>query len=262
FVGFEHESGASIVIAELPGPYDEIVPGLTDEGFAGQGVTVTARTELTIGGLPGLLVEGTQSAAGARFGKVILVTGVAALTVMVNGNYPIDETAIGAAIREAALTISVDPERSTDPAAVLTFTVDPAPPLRFAGAFVNAGAYNTSGAFPSADIDEPFFIVAPSLGVAAPGDLEGFAVQRLQETATVRNVQIESTKEITIAGRPGIEIVATATRASRPGEVVVYQVLLGGDEDYVVMSGICAADRAEECLAAFAATAATFEPLP
>ncbi|HEX5590949.1 MAG TPA: hypothetical protein VFX65_11720, partial [Candidatus Limnocylindrales bacterium] len=47
FVGFEHESGASIVIAELPGPYDEIVPGLTDEGFAGQGVTVTARTELT-----------------------------------------------------------------------------------------------------------------------------------------------------------------------------------------------------------------------
>jgi hypothetical protein len=262
FDGFEHESGASIVVLELPGSYDEVIPGMTDEGFAGQGITVTSRSDVTIEGRPAVLVEGTQTTQGLEFGKVLLVAGEGELTIVLTGNYPIAEEALGAAIREAELSLSIDPERTIDPQASLTFSIVPEPPLRFAGAFVNAAIYNTSGTVPSADVDEPFFIVAPSLGGAVPGDLEAFALKRLVETATITDIQVETTKSITIAGRPGIEHVAKAVRASGSGEVVVYQVLLGGGDDYILMSGICDADRSVECLAMFAATAKTYEPRP
>jgi hypothetical protein len=67
---------------------------------------------------------------------------------------------------------------------------------------------------------------------------------------------------VTIAGRPGIVHIATAVRANRPGDVVIYQVMLGGDDNYVLMVGICDESGRAEFLDVFAATALTYQAKP
>jgi hypothetical protein len=111
FVGFEHQSGSSILINELPEAYAVLSAGMTDAALAGQGITVTARDEVTVDGRPSTLIEGTQETQGLKFGKVLLVTGTSSLTMILTGNYPIAETAIGEAIKASALSLSFDPAR-------------------------------------------------------------------------------------------------------------------------------------------------------
>jgi len=79
-------------------------------------------------------------------------------------------------------------------------------------------------------------------------------------TATLADVEVESSTPVTIAGLPGIALVATGRRADRDGQVVVYQVLLSGGSGYVRMSGICPAERRAECLDMFEQTTATYRP--
>lgn len=262
YPGFENTtSRAAILVTEMPGAYREVADGVTDEGLAAKGVTVTGRAAVTIDGRESLMIDGTgRNAEGERVGEILLYTGTDRLIAMVAGAFLEGDSATAEVLRAALLTVSLDPDRPTDPQAALRFTVTPEPPLRFAGVIGNSALYNTSGAIPSADINEPFLAVAPSPGWAADMDLATLARTRIQQTATIRDVSVESSSDVTIAGLSGIVLIATAARATREGTVVVYQVLLDDVDGYVLMTGICPVERRAECLNAFEKTAETYRP--
>jgi len=263
YPGFQHvASGSSIVITELPGPYDQVVAGFTQEAFAAQGVEVHGRTEVTLEGRPALLIEARQQAQGITFGKWILATGTDELTALLNSNYPESETTIGESLRAALLAASFDPARPSDPAAALSFTITPSPPLVFGGAFSNGAVYNTSGTIPSADPLEPTLAVAPSLGAAPVGDAEAFARQRLEQTPLIKDIAIEATSPVTVAGLDGVEIVAAAKHEVGNDALVVYQVLLVTEEGYVLLSGQCRLAERDVCLGAFRSTTETYRQKP
>jgi hypothetical protein len=260
FVGFEHESGASILVAELPASYTELITGMTDARFEEQGITVSERQAVIVGGREATLIEGTQEALGATFGKVLLLTGTDTLTAFVTGNYPIDREAIGEDIRAAELSLSFDPNRSVDPQAALNFTITPVAPLKFAGVVNNGGLYNTSGLLPAANPGEPSLIVAPSFGLPVVGDPIAFSRALLDNMRSIRDVAVESAMETTIAGRPAVVTVGTAESTTRDVEIVVYQVVLGGADDYVAFVGLCEPDQRATFFDVFAETIGTYAP--
>jgi hypothetical protein len=259
-MGFQHaRSGASILVAELAGPAGEVIAGVTDEAIASQGVQVSARTDLTVDGRPGLLIEGLQRNQDLVFGKLILVTGTQDLTVLVTGNFLVDDVARGDAIRAAILALTFDPNVSTDPQSALSFTIAPAPPLRYAGVFGNGAMYNPSGSVPAA-ADEPYLLVAPSLGDLVTGDLSEFARQSLMSTATLTDIVIESSSDISVAGLKGIVLTATATRTTRGDPVVVYHVVLSDGSGYVRMIGISPVAKGASFVDVFRQTVESYRP--
>jgi hypothetical protein len=261
FPGFWHDaSGSSVVVAEVPGPYSKLVAGLTDEGLAGKGIVVTNRTDVTIDGRPSLLLEGSQKAQDTIVGKVMLVTGTEDLTAIVTGNYPVDDAALGATIRESILATSFDPDRIVDQQASLRFTITPAPPLTFAGTAVNGAIYNTSGVLPSADRNEPSLIVVPSLGETDTSDLEALGRAQLLQVSSITDVVIENRADVTIAGLPGIELGGTARDTKAGADLFVYEVVLADGSAFVAMIGTCPIGRRAECLAAFQQTTRTYRP--
>ena len=262
FVGFEHACGASLLVAEIPAGYAGLVEGMTDTRFAEQGVTHITRNDETVDGRPAVFIIGRQEAAGLSFTKLLVITGTDKLTAFITGNLPIAtcEPDIGTQMRDAELGIKFDPDRPIDPLAALRFTLTPAAPLKFAGAFNNGALYNISGMVPSPDPGEPSLIVAPSLGGGAGDDLVAFAISQLDSMTSIGDVTVESSAETTIAGRPAAIVIATATSSTRDVDVVVYNVLLGGEGDYVAFIGICdPVDRAD-FFDVFDASIRTYQP--
>jgi hypothetical protein len=262
FPGLEHDCGASILVTEYPTGYDEAAEGLTDEGLAGQGINVSRREEHTIDGRPGTFIVASQQIGGVTVMKIIVLTGTDELVAFLTGSVVLMECGIDVAhdVGESELGISFDPDRVVDPMAALRFTIEPTPPLKFAGVVADGAIYNTSGLLPSADIDEPVLIVSPTLGVPATGDLEDLARAQLESSAHFRDVNVDAIEEVTIAGRPSIVLTGSGSRARREGGVFVYLLLIGGEGDLVIILGLCEPDRRNECLEAFRTTTETFRP--
>jgi hypothetical protein len=263
FPGFQRTDGSSILVSEVPGSYTELVKGLTVDRLASSGISITSKTEVEVDGRPAVLVEGAQTANGAQFGKIMLVTGTAKSTVVITGSYPLSASGVRQTLHDAVLTVSFDPDRVIDPTAGLHFTITPAAPLRFAGALANTGAYDTSGTIPAADPMEPSLFVAPSLGETPVGNVAAFAKARLEQTVQISDVKIGAATAVTIAGLDGVELIGTATHQSG-APVFVYQVLLVQSDGtgYVLMSGRCRIAEQDQCLTMFRSSVATYAAKP
>ncbi len=259
FPGFqEAASGSSILVAELPGPFAEVTAGLTPEGLASKGITLIERSDMTLNGRQALLIEGTQTTAAGDFGRWMLVVGTSELTALVNGAWPDGDQELRGLIETALRGVVFDPEGSTGASDGLTFEIDPVAPLRRAGTVANALLLNTSGQTPSADPKEPTLVVAPSIGDVPVGDLETFARQRLGQLPEVVDLTVTSATPVTIDGREGVELTATAKRADDGRAISIYSVLLAGDQGYVLMVGKVEAKDAATLIDVFRATARTF----
>lgn len=263
FTGFEHECGASIVVAELPGAYGSLVIELTDAALASQGITVESRTDATIDGRPGVMILGTQKASGLSFVKVLVITGTESLTAFLTGNSPTTASCrseVLLAMRDAELGMKFDPDAAVDQEAGLFYTLRPIPPLKFAGALTGGGIYNTSGRLPAADKDEPTLTVSSSLGAPAGADLEATLKAAVDGMATMSDVAIESSEAGTIAGLPGAIVIATGTRSSTSTPVFIYAGIIDeGSLGYVLLLGTAKADARAEWQAPFAATMSTYQ---
>jgi hypothetical protein len=262
WTGFAHaESGASILVGELPAGFDEAAPPAGHPGYAQQGITVESREELTIDGFKALLIEGRQDAGGATVGKVILVIGSDELSAFLNGNYPIDDDDLGGQIRESFLGVLFAPNAGAAPADDMSFSVTPAPPLRLASTLMGSAVYNTSGQLPSADKLEMGLIIAPSFDTPIPGDPEAFARARHSTMPGYDDIDVTDVAEITVGGSDAIELVGTAKAQADGTPMVLYTVLVDEGERYVLASGWCREAIRTECLATLRDTMATYEPI-
>lgn len=259
FPGFqEASSGSSILVAELPGPFTEVIAGLTPEGLASKGITLVERSDLTLDGRQALLIEGTQATAAGEVGRWLLVVGTSNLTALVNGAYPAGDQQRRGLIEASLRSVVFDPDGSTGASDGLTFEIDPVAPLRRAGILANSLLLNTSGRIPSADPREPTLIIAPSLGNVPVGDLETFARQRLAQLPKVANLTVTDVASVTIDGREGVELTATGKRTDDGSAISIYSVMLAGDQGYVLMVGEAATTDAATFIDVFRATARTF----
>lgn len=90
FPGFEDaERGASLMVTELPAPFEKVRPGMNAEGLKRQGMRLQAREEATFGDKKGELMAVLQSANDIEFKKWLAVIPIAPnTTALVVGTYP------------------------------------------------------------------------------------------------------------------------------------------------------------------------------
>ncbi len=89
FQGFQQmNSGSSILLMEIPGPFSETTKGFTEQGLQSQGMRLKTKDAIKVNGKQGFMITAEQSAYGNDYTKYILVYGDAQATYMINGTFP------------------------------------------------------------------------------------------------------------------------------------------------------------------------------
>src|SRR5215218_9058385 len=77
FGGFQNaETGASIMINEIPAPYQEMVDGFTEEALKARGMTLTSKEPIDFNHSKATMIRLNQAANGITYLKQILIFGV------------------------------------------------------------------------------------------------------------------------------------------------------------------------------------------
>ena len=232
FLGFEHkESGSSIMILDIPGPYSETSAGINKHNLLSKGIEVSKIENLTINGLSAIFVTGTQNAYGNIYTKYILVFGTDDETIMINGVSPKNLEKIGNEIKKSMLTVYYEADKKINPFETLDYTIDvSATKLKFGKSMSNSLIFSVDGQVPTLSNDKTSLIIAKSFSQITQEDKKLFAINRLKQTPfEIENIVY--TNEITIDGIFGYEIYAKGKTEK------IYQVILFSDKLYYILIG-------------------------
>ena len=261
FAGLENlDTGSSILIVEMPAEaFPQLVEGLTPEGLAQQGVTETARSEETIGGLPALLISGTQAAGGLTLEKRMLllggdVTALLTATVLPGAATPQRMAEIEASLRSARLSGVAGDAREA-----LPFAFDEVAGFRFDRALGGSGVLLVEDMPPETERRPAVFIIANSLRSTCSqfaGREEAFGREILDQIIDFTIDEVTSNREVVIGGLRGVEHVARGTSASGAATTVVQTLLFDGC-DYLRGIGVAPQSEGQPYLPRFRSLAET-----
>ena len=257
FPGFDdQETGASITIAEMPGPYSVMAEGLTKEALAAKGISLLSRKEISLNGRAGILLHLRQEISSVDVLKWLAVTGNEKETIFIAATFPEKVKARWSSeMEKSVLSAQLDAAPGADPLAGLNFSFNEDPSLKVARRFPNLVILTRDGNVLS---DGPLFTINSSSSEAIIHDVKKFA-KELMQTAQVSGITIKKQSDVTIAGLPGNEIVAEAKWNVTPSQaVIIYQVLLLDGKNYFLMQGFASRGEEEKYLAVFARIAQSF----
>jgi len=169
FLGFQQtQSGATIIVMDIPGTFAETSKAVTKEGFLSQGVEVKTIEKIELNGLPAFFVTGEQNAHGNIYTKFVLVFGTANETILVNGASPNNLQEIAKEIKTAMLTCFYDGDKKINPFDAVDYELDVSSgKLIFAKSASHSLMYTTDGKLPTNSADKTTLIVAKSFSKTA-----------------------------------------------------------------------------------------------
>ncbi|HEY9341819.1 MAG TPA: hypothetical protein VIQ23_09575 [Hanamia sp.] len=238
FLGLQQtESGSTIMILDIPGPYSETSKGITKDNMLSKGVEVSHIENLTINGLPAIFVTGTQNAYGNIYTKYIFVFGSENETMMINGVYPQNLKKIGEEIKKSMLTVYYEADKKINPFESLDYSIDVSETkLKFGKSISNSLIFTVDGQVPTSSKDKTKLIVAKSFSQITQEDKKLFSINRLKQTP----IEIENIKyvnEVSIDGISGYEIYAKGKNKKTSETENIYQVILFSDQLYYILFG-------------------------
>lgn len=236
FSGFQNtETGASIMINELPTPYQSLVDGFTAEALKLRGMTLIKKQTIDFNGSKATLIDVTQSANGTTYIKQMLVFGDTKGTVLVNGIYPEVSNSIEEKIKDALLSTFYNNSQNDNPLEAATFTIDiKDTDFKLIKYMSGSLLYSTDGKIPT---EKPTLIVANSIAKVPTQDQKKYSEERLKKLPRGEQNTIKEIKEITIDNLKGYEIVADGKTKDNKAELV-YQVMLFNESgDYYIIVG-------------------------
>jgi hypothetical protein len=254
----DKETGSSLVVTEIPGPFAAVRAGLTAEGLATRGMQLLSAEEVRIASRDGVLMAASQQVGGAIFRTWMGVFGTNNATVMVVAAYP--EALAGkmsALLRRAVLSAEWGPDVVVDPFEGLLFRLREGKTLKIAGRMSNALMLTRGGTSGPPPPAEPMLVVATSLTEVEVGDLETFAKARLMQTAQVKEITDIEGRTVTVGGSPGYEIRAAARDLKTGAPLVVYQLVAVRGRQYYLVQGLVGAAGADEYIPEFRAVASS-----
>ena len=261
FPGFgQAATRSSIMVTEIPGPYQQVSAGFSMPAeMAKRGMAMLGKQHVTISGHKGLLVRVKQVAGAETFLKWMLVAGDERETLMVVAAFPAErEKALSSALRASVLSTTWSRGNPVPPTEGLNYSVGEAGGLKRTRRLGNSLLYSRAGVFPSTNVDEPVFVVAPSIsGVEIP-DREAFSRTRVQSTASVTDVAVSEVSAITVDGLPGYELTARGKDAKSGQTMVIYQTILFEGKTYYILQGLVSARSSTRFLPAFRQMARSF----
>jgi hypothetical protein len=259
----QSETGASVMVSAIPGPFSEVVSGFNAQQLAARGLRLLSKQSLAGGSK--LLIKVAQEAYGQTFLKWLVVfADQQNETKVVVATFPEDKAdQLSAVLKATALSAALIPQSAAT--GTLSFSITPSAQLVEIEALQGVGkvlAFSKDGVIPAASPADPLFIVAPSLGAVPIADRKAFALQRLEEqSAQIQEIKVERIDAIAINNLEGFELIANAKDQDSQIPLKIYQVMLfpetGG---YVLMLGMVGQDSAEQYLPEFQSMARTYRP--
>ncbi len=230
------DAGASIVVAELPGPFEAVQEGFSKERLAARGIALGPSEEVEVSGQPGRLLHATQNVQGNAYRKWILVFGNDSATVSITANLPqILEKDLGPALVSAMLATRWDPTRARDLTAGLGFQVAESEHLKVSQRIANGLILEPAGG--GRDPDQPFLVVAPSVSATEITDLAVFAKSRLTQMRSIQEHELLSERPLVVDGMPAHELVAKGVDGRNGAIVIVYQAIAYDGATYFLLQG-------------------------
>jgi hypothetical protein len=257
FSGFQNsETGTSIMVNEIPAPYQTTVDGFTTEALMTKGMTLLTKKIIDFNNSKATLLYVTQPANGMTYIKQILIFGDEKGTVLVNGIYPKASKEDEEKIKEALLSTVYNIDHEVNPLDAATFTIEiRGTDFKLIKYMQGALLYSTDGKIPT---EKPTLIVGNSIGKIPFQDQKKYAEERLGKYPRGELNVIEEIKEITIDDLKGYEIIAHGKTQDNKPELI-YQVMIFNDKgDYYVILGRAKEDF-ERNLETFKKIAITFK---
>jgi hypothetical protein len=253
FAGFEHRSGASIILMEMPPEaWDQISQKFTPEAVAASGFRVKGEREaLPVQGGEGFVLRGSQSANGLTYTKWVAVVRGAPGTGLVTVQVP--ESAAkqvpGKAVEAALRTIAFRAKASVaDQVAALPYTIGDTAGSRPVIVFAGNSLILTEG---PKDVDpqgeQPAILITPSLGqVAVPAGGEATLARRVFAAhKDARDVAVTGEESSTRGSAIVVRLrgTYTDTRTSRP--MAMTQTMVFEGDRYLRVLGFADAAKAD-----------------
>lgn len=262
FSGFQDMgTGASIMIIEVPGPFDQVTAGFTAQRMATQGIELRMLKPLRVAGQPAKLLLAHQSVGGVRYEKLVLALGHDSASVVITANYPEGAAArLREPLRRAVLSVAWSSGAAVDLTGGLPFDVTGTPELKRAARLSNSLLFTESGEYPTRAPGEAIVVVAVSFRTADLGDLAAFSRARMRQQSDLRDLSLRSGAEIQAGGARAYELIADARFTPADLAIVVYQVVIPDGTTYTILQAQVAADRAERFIPQFRQMARTLRP--
>lgn len=140
-------------------------------------------------------------------------------------------------------------------------TLEPPPGLAASDRFAGFMDPRTGASINVTDLPAPFrevadgfrlMVVGLSLTEDAPiADRRAFAARRVQQTASVRDIEVGDIEPISIAGLPGLVTIATGVGKDQATPMTIFQVTLFDDAGYVIAVGLTPTARRDQYLPVF-----------
>ncbi|MET7241835.1 hypothetical protein ABZT49_00545 [Methylobacterium sp. EM32] len=253
FAGFEHRSGASILITEMPAEaYGQLVEKFTPDALRATGFEASGSgAALTVAGGEGRVLRGRQAANGQSYTKWVAVvrggagTGLVTVQVPESARAQVPDAAVEAALTTIAFRA---PGSLAEQMAALPYTVGDLAGFRPVRTLMGNALMLTDG---PKDIDpdgaQPLVVVAPAMGRAAiPAGQEGaFARKALATFREITTVTVTDEERTTRDGTVFLRLRANGTDPKSGRPVAVTQVIRFDGPGYLRVLGLAPADRAE-----------------
>lgn len=250
FAGFEHRSGASIVIVEMPAEaYQPIVADFTPERLRQTGFVASRESQpLAISGGEGRLLRGSQTANGLVYAKWVAVVkgqaGVGIVTVQVPERAKAEVP--GAAVEAALRTIAFRAPRSlNDQIAALPYAVGDMAGFRPVRVLAGSSLLLTNGPKDAdPDATQTLVIIAASMGQAAvaKGQEIAFARKAFGNLANLKDIAVTDENRSTSGPQVVVRLRGSAKHAKSDRPMGLTQTVLFNDRGYLRVIGVAPPD--------------------
>jgi hypothetical protein len=236
------ETGASIMVSQIPGPIAEVAKGFTKEGLAKNGMNLLATKTVTTKTGKTTLYHVAQSARGTDYLKWMIAFGNEKETVLVVATFPrkvADEWS--EKLRKSVVGARWDTSAAVGAFEGLTFRVSAQGNLKIAKTMGNNVILTPGGVFPQKNPDDPLALMGSSITEdwEVPGDLEAFTRRRLLQAPIFKDVKISSTTRIAAGGLKGYLCRAELTHKDGGARLAVQHALLFSKDGYYIFQAMC-----------------------
>ncbi len=266
FAGFQDPAaGASILISELPAEAFAAVSKLDDKALRQRAaITILRRRTLQAGGVPAVLLAGTQLAPGAEFRKWMLVVGASALTAIVTVQVPAaarrayPDRVVEAALASVAFRQAPSP---ADAMAALPFLLGDLAGFRVVRTLAGNSVLLTEGPLDVArNAEQPLLVVTWQRQAALPPELwEAYAARRLG-AARLRDPDTGASEALQAGGGDWLLTEATGADTDSGRRMHAFQALRFGGDGVLQALGLVRAEAWEAMAPRFRRVALSASP--
>jgi len=260
FSGFQQaESGASIIVAEFPAPYKQLVSGFNGNALKSQGITLVQSRDTEFEGKTATVMLVTQVVNNTNYFKHILLFGDSSYTVMVNGIYPEASSNLEAEIKKAMFSVKYNPIQTVNGEQTAEFKIDiKKSDLKFASFMQGSLIYTSDGKMPPETENKSMIIVGSSFQNVSVENRKEYCLKRVKSLPYGEKNVVEEITPITINNIEGFELTAYGFDKEN-NKQLTYQVILFTETGsyYIILAS--AESDFEKYLLGFKEVARSFE---